>query len=123
MNSEPQKSVGGLVKVGYTHDAMIDLILQDPTVQTKELAELFSYSPAWVSRILASDSFQARLAERKGNLIDPIIAQGLNERVVGVTIQALNVISEKLEAEESASYAIEALGLATSALSNSGRRG
>lgn len=105
-----------LVKVTYTHDAMIDLIIQEPTVSVKELAELFNYSSAWVSRILASDSFQARLAARKSDLIDPLIAQSLNERMRGVTIQSLEIIKGKLETEESASYALEALGIAAPAL-------
>lgn len=115
-NSGAQKASGGLVKVTYTHEAMIDLILQEPTVSVKELAELFNYSPAWVSRILASDSFQARLAQRKSDLIDPLIAQSLNERMKGVTIQSLEIIKGKLETEESASYALEALGIAVPAL-------
>lgn len=115
-NAAVKKRDGQLVKVTYTHEAMIDLILQDPTVQPKELAELFNYTSAWISRILASDSFQARLAERKGQLIDPIIAQSLNERMKGVAIQSLEIISDKLEVEQSASYAIDALGIAASAL-------
>lgn len=120
---EGTKRDGKLVKVSYTHDAMIDLIIQEPTVRVGELAELFNYSPAWVSRILASDSFQARLAQRKSDLIDPLVAQSLNERMKGVAIHAVTIIGEKLEAEESASYAIDALGIAASALSNGpGRR-
>ena len=117
-SSKAVKRTGELVKVGYTHDAMIDLIIREPTVRVKELAELFNYSPAWVSRILASDSFQARLAQRKSDLTDPLVAQSLNERMRGVAIHAVTIIGEKLEAEESASYAIDALGLATAALSN-----
>ena len=104
----------GLTKLNYTHDAMIDLIIAEPTVRPGELAELFGYTPGWVSRILASDSFQARLAERKTILTDPLVAQSLNERLRGVAIQAVTIVSEKLAAEESAQYAIEALGLAIS---------
>jgi hypothetical protein len=123
-NTATVKRSGELVKVSYTHDAMIDLIIQEPTVRVNELAELFNYSPAWVSRILASDSFQARLAQRKSDLIDPLVAQSLNERMRGVAIHAVTIIGEKLEAEESASYAIDALGIAATALSNgpAGRR-
>lgn len=111
-----QKRSGKLVKVKYTHEAMIDLIIQEPTVTVQELAEIFEYSAGWVSRILASDSFQARLAQRKSDLIDPLVAQSLNERMRGVTIQSLEIIQKKLESEESASYAIEALGIAVPAL-------
>ncbi len=105
-----------LKRVSYSHEAMIDLILQDPTVTSSELAEVFDYSQAWVSRILASDSFQARLAQRKSALIDPIIARSLNERLRGVGIRAMNIIEQKLDAEPSAQYAMDALEFATAGL-------
>ena len=107
---------GQLVRVSYTHEAMIDLILQDPTVTTAELAEVFSYSANWVTRILASDSFQARLAQRKSALVDPIIARSLNERLRSVAIRSMEVIEDKLAAEPSAAYAMNALELATAGL-------
>jgi hypothetical protein len=102
--------------VSYTHDAMIDLIMQDPTVTTSELAQVFGYSPAWVSRILASDSFQSRLAQRKSALIDPIVARSLNDRLRAVAVRSMDVIEERLAAEPSAQYAIDALELATKGL-------
>ena len=105
-----------LKKVGYSHDAMIDMILQDPTVSSSELAALFGYTAAWVSRILGSDSFQSRLAQRKGALIDPIIARSLNDRLRAVAMRSMDVIEEKLAAEPSAAYAMEALELATQGL-------
>lgn len=111
----------GITKITYTHDAMIDVILQEPTVTSKELSELFGYSPGWVSRILASDAFQARLAERKSALIDPVIAQSVNTRMKAVVIQATGIMQDKLDAEASASYAMEALGLASKALGLGGK--
>lgn len=105
-----------IVKVSYTHDSMIDLILQDPTVSSAELAAVFGYSAAWVARILASDSFQSRLAQRKSALVDPIIARSLNERLRTVAIRSMEVIEEKLAAEPSAAYAMDALELATQGL-------
>lgn len=105
------------LKLKYTHEAMIDLIIQDPTVTSGELAELFGFSSAWVARVLSSDSFQARLAERKSILVDPAISQTLNERLRTVAIKSLDVVSAKLDStEQSADYAIEALGLAAKGL-------
>lgn len=102
-----------LKRLTYTHEAMVDLIIAEPTVKPGELAELFGYTPGWISRILVSDSFQSRLAERKSALTDPLIAQSLNERLRGVTMQAVEIVSEKLNsADASASYALDALGLA-----------
>ena len=109
--------IGKRVRLTYTHEAMVDLILQEPTVSYEELAEIFSYSKGWIQRVVASDSFQARLAERKAQLIDPLIARSLNERLRGVTVRAIDIISEKLSHEEAgATFALDALGIATSAM-------
>lgn len=107
----------GLKRLNYTHEAMVDLILTEPTVTPGELAQIFNRSRGWISRILASDSFQARIAERKAQLIDPMVAATLDERLRGVAIQSIDLIQEKLTTEESAAYALEALGLATGARS------
>ena len=105
-----------VVKVSFQHEQVIDKMLERPRIQTKELAELFGYSPGWLGRVINSDSFQARLAERKEALTDPGIARRLNARLQGVTIQAVDVISRKLEATDSAEFALEALGISTSVL-------
>ena len=110
----------GLAKLTYTHEAMVDLILQEPTVTHKELGEVFGFSPGWVARVVASDSFQARIGERKKQLVDPQIAQSINERLGGIAIQSLEIVSNVLESEQSATYAMEALGLATQMLSPGG---
>ena len=104
----------------YTHMAMIDLILQDPTVTTAELAEVFGYSTGWVTRVIASDSFQAMLASRRDQLVDPMIAQSLNERLGAIAMQSLEVVQQKLAAEESAAYAMQALGLAVQIATSAG---
>ena len=113
MGAEAQKQ---LQKVSYTHEAMIDLILQEPTVTQVELAEVFGYSIGWVQTVLSSDSFRARLAERKAALVDPAIANSLNERLQTVAIKSLDLVSEKLSVEQSAAYAMDALGLVSRSL-------
>jgi len=105
------------VRLTYTHDAMIDVILADPTVTSQELAEVFGYTQAWVSRIISSDSFSARLAQRKGAFTDPIIAQNLNARLKGVATRSLEAINERLESSNvSAAFALKALELAQQGL-------
>jgi len=105
-------------RLSYTHDAMIDLILQEPTVTHAELAEIFGYTAGWVQRVCSSDAFQSRLADRKAQLIDPQITRSLNERLRGVTIKALDIIDEKLSSQDAgAQMALEALGIATASMS------
>lgn len=85
-----------LQKISYTHDAMIDLIIQRPDISQGELAELFGYTEGWVSIVKSSDAFQARLEERKGELVDPEIRATIEERFRAVTQQSLRVLAEKL---------------------------
>ena len=103
-------------RLTYTHEAMIDLILAEPTVKPAELAALFNLSPNWISRILVADSFQARLAERKAALIDPSITRSLNDRFRALAVQSTQVLQERMESEEGAALALDALGVATTAM-------
>jgi hypothetical protein len=115
--SQDDTKARGITRLTYTHDAMIDLILAEPTVSYAELAEIFGFSQRWISHVVSSDAFKARLAERKGALADPIISRSINERLRGVTVKAIDLISEKLSSEDAgAAYALDALGIATSAM-------
>lgn len=106
-----------LQKLNYSHEAMIDLILAEPSVTNRELAEIFSYSEAWIGHIRKSDSFQARIAERKALLIDPRIRQNLEDRLAHVATTSIQMIQEKLESPDaSAAMALDALGLAVTGL-------
>lgn len=105
------------MRLTYTHEAMADLIIQDPTVTQTELAEVFGFTPGWVQRVLSSDAFQARLAQRKKELVDPVIAQTVNARLEGVAVQSLEIVQEKLAHPDiSAAYALDALSLAAQGL-------
>ena len=110
--------MSGLKRISYTHEAMIDLIIQRPDVTSKELAEVFGYSQAWVASILSSDSFAARLAQRRSALVDPIISNSLRERFGALAIRSVDVLQHKLDSEESASLALEAFGISTAALNS-----
>lgn len=121
MAVEASVARSGIVRLSYTHDAMVDVILQEPTVTYEELAEIFGYSRGWVQRVCVSDSFQARIAQRKEQLLDPIISRSLNERMRGVAVKAIDLISEKLASPEAgAQYALDALGIASGAMNRKG---
>lgn len=104
-------------RLKYSHDAMADLITAEPTVTNKELAEIFGYSEGWVGQVVRSDSFQARLAERRERLVDPVIRRSVEDRLRHVTAKALDVLEARLDSPDaSAATALEALGVATTAL-------
>jgi hypothetical protein len=83
-------------KVRYTHEDCIDLILAQPGISQNELAARYGYSPAWISVVINSDAFQSRLASRRAELVDPVLAATLNERFRALTVRSLEVLQEKL---------------------------
>ena len=103
-------------KVGYTHDAMIDCIIANPSVTGGQLAAVFGFTPAWISQVVSSDAFKSRLAERKGELVDPGIAASVEERMEGLLRQSMDVVAEKLFASKDADLATKTMEISTKAL-------
>lgn len=106
----------GIQRVSWSHDAMIDIILANPTLTQGQLAEKLGYSVGWTSRVIGSDAFQARLAQRKTEIINPEIIASFEERIQGLASQSLEVISRKLDATSSPELAVKAFELSTKAL-------
>jgi hypothetical protein len=90
-------TMGRIAKLRYSHEAMIDLLITHPGISQNTLALHFGYTPSWVSNIMASDAFQAKLAERRKEVIDPTVIATVEERIRGLTIQSLTVLREALE--------------------------
>lgn len=96
MEVEPVKPT--LQKVRFTHDAIIDEILINPSVSQNELSRMFGFkSPAWMSIVVNSDAFKERLAERKAELIDPAIRSSIQERLDAVARGSLDRIMARLD--------------------------
>lgn len=85
-----------IAKLNYSHEAMIDLIIQAPGISQNELAAHFGYTPAWICQIIASDAFQAQLANRREQLIDPAIRLTIEERFRALVTRSLDILQEKL---------------------------
>ena len=83
-------------KIRYSHDGMIDMIVAEPWISQNELAARFGYTPSWVSTIMTSDAFKAKLELRKDEIVDPAIRLSLDERFRAVTQKSLEVLMEKL---------------------------
>jgi DNA-binding MarR family transcriptional regulator len=83
-------------RIRYSHQAMCDLILQEPGITQNALAAAFGYTPAWVSTIVNSDAFQALLAQRRADLVDPEITLSLNERAKALAVRSMQVLQEKI---------------------------
>lgn len=111
-----KESGRGIQRVKYTHDAMIDLMLMRPEISQHDIALYFNYSEGWVSSVINSDAFQARLAERKTEVVDPSIRQSVEDRMNTLAHQSLDIVQKKLKVTENPDLAIKALELSTKAL-------
>lgn len=89
-------TMGRLKRISYSHDAMIDLIIEHPELDQNQIAAQFGYTAAWISNILASDAFKSRLSARREQIIDPELKATVKERMEALYIQSMKVLSEKL---------------------------
>lgn len=112
-----------LTKIAYSHDAMIDYILVNPRASQIEIGAHFGYSKQWVSRLFCSDAFQARLAERREQLIDPTIMATVDEKLKTLANQSLDVLITKMETSQNFDHALKAAELSTKALGYGVRSG
>lgn len=84
-------------RVSYTHDAVIDFIIAHPEASQGHIAATFGYTQSWMSILINSDAFQARLRERKGEIVDPALLATVNDRFRGVLNRSLEKLADLLE--------------------------
>lgn len=105
-----------LQRTHYSHEAMIDVIVAEPTLTQRELAKRFERTENWISTVMGSDAFQAALAKRRDEVTDPFLIATVEERFRGLADQSLRVISDKLAQTQSADLALKALDISAKAL-------
>jgi hypothetical protein len=82
----------------YSPELMVDIIINNPDYTPKELGQIFGKPQSWVSQVIASQLFQTALEPRRHEVLNPEYAMTLEERFRGLTIRALTVLQEKMEA-------------------------
>lgn len=86
-----------VAKLNYSHEEMVRQILTNPGVSQNQLAAMFGYTPGWISQVLSSDAFQARLAEVRDKIEDPILIATIKERTEALYLRSLQILQEKLD--------------------------
>lgn len=111
-----ESAANSIQRVRYTHDSMIDLMLATPGISNAQLAAHFGYTQAWVSRVVNSDAFNARLAERKDEVIDPAIRLSIGEKFRAAADASLDIVLNKLHATNSAELALKVMDISVKAM-------
>ncbi len=115
----PVEAKQAIKAINYSHDGMINLIIANRGISQNALARHFGYSASWVSQVMSSDAFQARLLERAGELEDPTLKATIEENLKGITARSMEILKEKLSAPADQvpdNLALRSLDLATRAL-------
>lgn len=82
--------------VNYSHDGMIDLIIANPSLSQNAIAKMMGYSASWVSTVMSSDAFQARLAARSAEIVDPTLRLTVEEHFKGMLRRSIEILNHKL---------------------------
>lgn len=85
-----------LKNVRYSHEAMADMLIADPTISQNSIAAHFGRTPTWISIVINSDAFQSYYAARKAEVVDPELIATVRERFQALTVRSLQVLQEKL---------------------------
>lgn len=86
----------GVVKVSYSHEAMIDAMIAHPAIAGWELARMFGYTESWISRIRSSNAFRERLRERAQEMVDPVLLATIEENFDAMVARSQEILLEKL---------------------------
>lgn len=99
------------------HMVIIEQLLMNPGITTTALSTATGYSRNWLHKVMSSDAFQAKLAEKQKALIDPIVMATITDRIKGLASRSLEVLEERMEGEAiSMDTALEVFQTASKAL-------
>jgi hypothetical protein len=88
-------------KMSVNHDAILDYMMANPTVQKGAVAVHFGVTRSWLSIIINSDAFLEAKAKRNDEFFGASIVP-LREKMVGIVDASLDKLSESVEVMESA---------------------
>ena len=85
-----------IAKVSIKHDAILDYLLVHPAEKLGDVAVYFGMSQAWLSVIIHSDAFQAKLAEKSDECFHSSILP-LREQLMGVAQVGVEKLGQVME--------------------------
>lgn len=89
-------AVNQIQKVSIKHDAILDYLLVHPADKLGDVAAVFGVSQAWLSVIIHSDAFKAKLAEKNSECFSTTILP-LREQLMGVAQVGVEKLGEAME--------------------------
>jgi hypothetical protein len=83
-------------KLRYSHEAMIEMIVAEPSVPQHELARRFGMTQSWISTVINSDAFQVKLHERMGETWGELTTS-MQDQLKGLMARSMEILRAKLD--------------------------
>lgn len=117
----PKGSTGVGNHIPYTHDALIDAMIMNPSMSRTELGAMFGFTSQWVYSVTNSDGFRARYEARRKEVVNPEIVASVKERFDALASQSIDVIAHRLTASNDPLLALKTLEISAKASSYGAR--
>lgn len=95
-----------ILKVGVKHEAILNFLVTNPLVPLSQVAREFGVTQPWLSTIIHSDAFQARLKERQGQVFHHNVLP-LAEKLLGLAHVAVEKVGQQLETSIDPEHTLE----------------
>ena len=86
-------------KVSHKHEALLNHMLANPTQPLKEVAMAFGITQSWLSVIVHSSSFKARMQEAKGQVFEDAVMHPIQDKLLGAAHTATERLLELVPRE------------------------
>lgn len=114
--------MGELARISHTHDQIIDWMLANPNQPQSLCAATFGYTQSWLSTLIHSDLFQAKLQERQETIFGEV-ALSVKDRITSLAHDSLAKLQEKIYSMDNPEHLIATSELALKALGFVGTSG
>lgn len=94
-------------RISYSHEALINWLLENPDRPLRDAAAYFGYTQSWVSTVIHSDIFQAKLLLRQ-DAVFGCIAQDIPSRLRAAANIGLDRVTNILETSNDSKLLIDA---------------
>lgn len=111
-----------IARLSHTHEAVMDWMLENPERSLRECAAYFGYTQPWVSQLIHSDVFQAKLRQRRDD-IDSTIAADIPAKLRAVADIALERLAAELAKSDSPGFIHETADMVLNRLGYGPQRG
>ena len=90
--------MASITTVSIKHEDILNFILANPTMKLGDVALLYGVTQPWLSTIIHSDCFQARLSEKQGDIFATALLP-IGEKLTALAHSAIDKLADQIPLE------------------------